>query len=126
MLLENEADNARSHLSLVAITAPKKNPVQFVPASCYEHAQANEQERAAMQAANQMAVTTVQELALMKQRLEMQQLEKIRDICEAAMEDMETLPDKVGGVRVVAHLRATVSDQRRYGHRKNRKRHILS
>ncbi|CAN0045447.1 unnamed protein product, partial [Discosporangium mesarthrocarpum] len=48
-----------------------------------------------MSAANQMAATMVQELALMQQRLEMQQLEKIRAICEAAMEDMRSLGDKV-------------------------------
>jgi len=48
-----------------------------------------------MLAANQAAVNTVQQLAKMHQRLEMQQLEKIRDICEAALEDMDSVPDKV-------------------------------
>ncbi|CAM9288324.1 unnamed protein product, partial [Laminaria digitata] len=48
-----------------------------------------------MHAANQAAVNTVQQLADMHQRLEIQQLEKIRDICEAALEDMESLPDKI-------------------------------
>ena len=48
-----------------------------------------------MHAANQAAVNTVQQLADMHQRLEIQQLEKIRDICEAALDDMESLPDKV-------------------------------
>lgn len=50
-----------------------------------------------MNTANQAAISTVQELARTHQRLEMQQLEKIRDICEAALDDMNTLPDKVGG-----------------------------
>ncbi|CAM9251597.1 unnamed protein product [Ectocarpus sp. 4 AP-2014] len=53
------------------------------------------EERDAMIAANQAAVNTVQQLAKMHQKLEMQQLEKIRDICEAALEDMDTLPDKI-------------------------------
>ncbi|CAN0278710.1 unnamed protein product [Pylaiella littoralis] len=52
-------------------------------------------ERDAMIAANQAAINTVAQLAKMHQKLEMQQLEKIRDICEAALEDMETLPDKI-------------------------------
>ena len=56
-----------------------------------------------MIAANQAAVNTVQQLAKIHQKLEMQQLEKIRDICEAALEDMDSLPDKVciGQVHVV-------------------------
>eukprot|EP00903_Cladosiphon_okamuranus_P014508 g13457.t1 len=53
------------------------------------------EERDAMIAANQAAVNTVQQLAKMHQKLEMQQLEKIRDICEAALEDMDSLPDKI-------------------------------
>ncbi|CAM9130911.1 unnamed protein product [Scytosiphon promiscuus] len=52
-------------------------------------------ERDAMLATNQAAVNTVQQLAKMHQKLEMQQLEKIRDICEAALEDMDSLPDKI-------------------------------
>lgn len=48
-----------------------------------------------MHAANQVAMNTVQEMANMHVRLEMQQLEKIRDICEAALEDMDSLPEKV-------------------------------
>lgn len=57
--------------------------------------QATHEETDAMHAVNQVAVSTVQELADMHVRLEMQQLEKIRDICEAAMEDMDSLPEKV-------------------------------
>lgn len=63
--------------------------------ACVCDDQAGSEEREAMQAANQAAVNTVQQMAGMHQRLEMQQLEKIRDICEAALEDMESLPDKV-------------------------------
>ncbi|CAM9332385.1 unnamed protein product, partial [Hapterophycus canaliculatus] len=57
--------------------------------------ESSRKERDAMLAANQAAVNTVQQLAKMHQKLEMQQLEKIRDICEAALEDMDSLPDKI-------------------------------
>ena len=56
-----------------------------------------------MHAVNRMAVSAVQQLADMHKRLEMQQLEKIRDICEAALEDMESLPDKVMGKEGISH-----------------------
>lgn len=66
------------------------------PPPCFELvSQSSRKERDAMLAANQAAVNTVQQLAKMHQRLEMQQLEKIRDICEAALEDMDSVPDKV-------------------------------
>lgn len=58
-----------------------------------------------MLAANQAAVNTVQQLAKMHQKLEMQQLEKIRDICEAALEDMDSLPDKVDKNAIMAAQR---------------------
>lgn len=66
-----------------------------VVACCYVLKQASEAEREAMLAVNQAAVNAVQEMANMHQRLEMQQLEKIRDICEAALDDMDSLPEKV-------------------------------
>lgn len=70
---------------------------KIIATCCCVHKQASEAEKEAMLAVNQAAVNTVQEMANMHQRLEMQQLEKIRDICEAALDDMDSLPEKVRG-----------------------------
>ncbi|CAM9955422.1 unnamed protein product, partial [Phaeothamnion confervicola] len=59
----------------------------------------SERERSVLARVNQLASTLVREVAMMGQALEMQQLEKIRTICEAAMEDMSRLPDKVRGMK---------------------------
>ncbi|CAM9326292.1 unnamed protein product, partial [Ectocarpus fasciculatus] len=84
------ADNGTSEAELVTLFEAGKNASRRGGVD-----ESSREERDAMIAANKAAVNTVQQLAKMHQKLEMQQLEKIRDICEAALEDMDTLPDKI-------------------------------
>ncbi|CBJ26974.1 conserved unknown protein [Ectocarpus siliculosus] len=84
------ADNGTTEAELVTLFEAGKNASRRGGVD-----ESSREERDAMIAANQAAVNTVQQLAKMHQKLEMQQLEKIRDICEAALEDMDTLPDKI-------------------------------
>ncbi len=59
----------------------------------------NEFECEVLQAIQSRATVLVQELALVKQQDEMAQLEKIRDICLAALDDMSSLSNKVHGMK---------------------------
>ncbi len=59
----------------------------------------SESERAVLQAIHSRAMVLVQELALVKQQDEIAQLEKIRDICVAALEDMSSLSNKVRAMK---------------------------
>lgn len=61
----------------------------------------SEIDRGVLQMINQRAVALVQQLVLTKQAQELQELEKIRTICEAAIENMETLPDKVRSMKAL-------------------------
>jgi hypothetical protein len=75
-------------------------------------------DRHVLLAINARATVLVQQLAMAKQAQEQAQLEKIRDICEAAMEDMRTLPDRVREMRplldadFVAYLRYAIDREK--------------
>ncbi len=71
-----------------------------------------------LQAIQSRATVLVQELALVKQQDEMAQLEKMRDICVAALDDMSSLSSKVHGMKplldnsFVAYLVYTINRER--------------
>ncbi|KAG5178419.1 hypothetical protein JKP88DRAFT_201663 [Tribonema minus] len=77
-----------------------------------------EAQRALLQAVNAQATTLVGQLAGLKQAQEVQELEKIRAICETAMDDMARLPDKVRSMKpllnadFVAYLAYAIEKER--------------
>ncbi|CAM9484567.1 unnamed protein product, partial [Chrysoparadoxa australica] len=78
----------------------------------------SEEERQCLSTMTAYATTLMKELAMVKQSLEIQQLEKIRSICQTAMEDMGQLPDKVRQMKpildqdFVAYLRYAIEQER--------------
>jgi hypothetical protein len=79
----------------------------------------SDDQRSLLLQVNDRAVLLVQQLAAMKQAQEVQELEKIRSICECAMQDMSRLPDTVRSMKpllnaeFVAYLAYAIEKERK-------------